>query len=110
MTTIDVNSLLLQMRRMSPTAEMPSARIDTGSSASATPSDFASLLKASLGKVAEAQTTAGTQAAAFERGDKNMDLAQVMLSIQKADLGMRAVTEVRNKMVDAYKDIMNMSM
>lgn len=109
MTTIDVNSLLLQMRRMSATTEMPSARIDAGST-STTPSDFASLLKASLGKVAEAQTTAGTQAAAFERGDKNMDLSQVMLSIQKADLGMRAVTEVRNKMVDAYKDIMNMSM
>jgi flagellar hook-basal body complex protein FliE len=32
-----------------------------------------------------------------------------MIQGQRADLGFRAMTEVRNKFVDAYKDIMNMS-
>jgi flagellar hook-basal body complex protein FliE len=31
-----------------------------------------------------------------------------MVAVQKADLSLRALTEVRNKLVDAYKDIMNM--
>jgi flagellar hook-basal body complex protein FliE len=111
MTTIDVNSLLQQMRRMSVTSEMPSTRIETGSgSASAAPADFAALLKQSINSVAETQKTAGVMAASFERGDKNVDLAQVMLSIQKADLSLNTVNQVRNKLVDAYKDIMNMSM
>jgi flagellar hook-basal body complex protein FliE len=49
-------------------------------------------------------------AAGFERGDPGIDLAQVMIQGQKADLSFRAMTEVRNKMVDAYKEIMNMSL
>lgn len=107
MTTIDVNSLLSQMRRMTAVTELPSAKIDTVGKAA--PSDFGALLKQSLGSVADLQKTAGVQAAAFERGDKGVDLAQVMLSVQKADLSLSTVTQVRNKMVDAYKDIMNMS-
>ena len=47
-------------------------------------------------------------AASFERGDAGADLGRTMVSIQKADLSLRAMTEVRNKLVDAYKDIMNM--
>lgn len=108
MTTIDVNSLLSQMRRMTAVTELPSARIDTVGKTAA-PSDFGALLKQSLGTVADLQKTAGVQAAAFERGDKGVDLAQVMLSVQKADLGLSTVTQVSNKMVNAYKDIMNMS-
>ena len=47
-------------------------------------------------------------AAAFERGDPSADLGRTMVAIQKADLSLRAMTEVRNKLVDAYKEIMNM--
>ena len=47
-------------------------------------------------------------AAAFERGDQGADLARTMVAIQKADLSLNAMTQVRNKLVDAYKDIMNM--
>jgi flagellar hook-basal body complex protein FliE len=59
--------------------------------------------------VAETQAKAAKMSSAFERGDPGIDLAQVMIQGQKADLSFRAMTEVRNKMVDAYKEIMNMS-
>jgi flagellar hook-basal body complex protein FliE len=107
MTQIDVNSLLMQMRRLGAQAELPS------SSPIATPSvgqgSFGSLLKQSLEDVNAAQVNAGKQSEAFERGDPGIDLAQVMITGQKASLGFTAVNEVRNKLVDAYKEIMQMS-
>jgi flagellar hook-basal body complex protein FliE len=44
----------------------------------------------------------------FERGDENIDLAQVMIAAQKSSVSFQAMVEVRNKLVEAYKDVMNM--
>jgi flagellar hook-basal body complex protein FliE len=46
---------------------------------------------------------------AYEAGDKSVDLTKVMLEVQKAGLAFHAMTEVRNKLVDAYTQVMNMS-
>jgi flagellar hook-basal body complex protein FliE len=108
MTTIDVNSLLLQMRRISAQTEMPAMR-GVGEAAPAQKGSFGDLLKQSIDGVNETQQKAGQLSTAFERGDPGVDLAQVMIQGQKADLAFRGMTEVRNKMVDAYKEIMNMS-
>jgi flagellar hook-basal body complex protein FliE len=108
MSAIDVNTILLQMRRISAQTEMPSLR-GIGEAAPADKGSFGDLLKQSINSVAQSQDKAGKMAAAFERGDPGIDLAQVMIQGQKADLSFRAMTEVRNKMVDAYKEIMNMS-
>ena len=78
--------------------------------AGAEKSSFGDLLKQSIDGVAKTQEKAGQMAAGFERGDPGIDLAQVMIQGQKADLSFRAMTEVRNKMVDAYKEIINMSL
>lgn len=105
MSTIDVNNLLSQMRQLS--AQVRPVRTE---SVPATPaqSDFGALLKQSIASVGQNQMEAGRMAASFERGDAGADLGRTMVSIQKADLSLRAMTEVRNKLVDAYKDIMNM--
>jgi flagellar hook-basal body complex protein FliE len=108
MTMIDVNSVLLQMRRISSNIEMPALR-GVGEAETTEKSSFGDLLKQSIGSVAQSQDKAGKMAASFERGDPGIDLAQVMIQGQKADLSFRAMTEVRNKLVDAYKEIMNMS-
>ncbi|MBB3225597.1 flagellar hook-basal body complex protein FliE [Luteibacter sp. Sphag1AF] len=109
MTTIDVSSLLSQMRRISSQADLPPAN-PIGEISPATKESFGNLLKQSIEGVAKTQEKAGQLAAGFERGDPGVDLAQVMIQGQKADLSFRAMTEVRNKMVDAYKEIMNMSL
>jgi len=44
----------------------------------------------------------------FERGVPGVELPQVMLEMQKANVSFRALTEVRNKFVEAYREIMNM--
>ena len=55
------------------------------------------------------QNQATALAQAYETGDKSVDLTRVMLEVQKADLAFHAMTEVRNKLLDAYTQVMNMS-
>ncbi|WP_266159753.1 flagellar hook-basal body complex protein FliE, partial [Dyella silvatica] len=70
--------------------------------------DFGALLQQSIAAVGNNQAEAGKLAASFERGDAGADLGRTMIAVQKSDLSLRGLIEVRNKLVDAYKDIMNM--
>ena len=69
---------------------------------------FANLLKQGIEKVNETQSKASTLATQFEKGVPGVELPQVMLEMQKANVSFRALTEVRNKFVEAYREIMNM--
>jgi flagellar hook-basal body complex protein FliE len=69
---------------------------------------FAAVLKNGLDKVNSAQQQARASATAFEQGKPGVDLAQTMLDMQKASVSFRAAVEVRNKLVSAYQEIMNM--
>lgn len=69
--------------------------------------DFAGVLKSMLVDVSQSQQHAKRLAGSFERG-QNQDLAGVMVSQQKARLAFQTTLQVRNKLVAAYQDIMNM--
>ncbi len=69
---------------------------------------FTETLRGALAGVNQAQQTSGALAAAFERGDPNADLARVMIASQQSQLAFRATVEVRNRLVQAYQDVMNM--
>jgi len=112
MSQIDVNSLLSQMRQMSAQVSMPETAFRSIGAAQGTTtgsSSFGDLLKQSISDVAQNQMQAGKLAAGFERGDPGVDLASTMVSIQKAQLSLSAMNQVRNKLVEAYKDVMSMS-
>jgi flagellar hook-basal body complex protein FliE len=106
MSSMQINQVLAEMRalqaRAGGVAESPAA-------AAAQPADFAALMKDSVGHIATMQNQATALANAYEAGDKSVDLTKVMLEVQKAGLAFRAMTEVRNKLVDAYQQVMNMS-
>lgn len=70
--------------------------------------DFAGQLKAALGKISEMQTTARSQAQDFEMGKPGVALNDVMIDLQKSSVSMQMGIQVRNKLVAAYQDIMNM--
>ncbi len=82
---------------MSPTAVDGAAKVD-----------FAAALKSSLTHVSEAQKTSGEMGKKFALGDDSVSLSDVMVSMQKASIGFQATVQVRNKMVSAYHEIMNM--
>lgn len=69
--------------------------------------DFASVFKAVLANVNQSQQQSSQLAASFERG-QHQDLAGVMIAQQKSRLAFQATLQVRNKLVSAYQDIMNM--
>ena len=46
----------------------------------------------------------------FETGNPNVELADVMIAAQKARISFEALTQVRNKMLSAYQEIMRMSL
>jgi flagellar hook-basal body complex protein FliE len=70
--------------------------------------DFAALLKNSIEDVSRLQANSGELKAAYERGDESIDLPQVMIASQQASLSFEAVVEVRNRVLNAYQEIMNM--
>jgi flagellar hook-basal body complex protein FliE len=59
--------------------------------------------------VNEVQQEASAMREAFEKGQGDMDLAQVMIAAQKSSLSFEAMVQVRNKLIEAYKDVMNMA-
>lgn len=105
MVEMKVNDLLAEMQAMARQAQstnMESENIKAGSS------DFSNLLKSSIEKVSEVQKNAGEMASRFEMGDKDVDLTEVMVNLQKANVSFQAMTQVRNRLVTAYQEIMNM--
>ena len=71
-------------------------------------SGFGDYLKTAIDGVNASQQVAATLKRDFTAERNNTDLTEVMVAVQKADLSFRAMTEVRNKLVSAYQDIMNM--
>jgi flagellar hook-basal body complex protein FliE len=107
MSNMQITQVLAEMRALQ-------ARASGGISAenpvaASQPSDFANLMRGAVDHIATMQNQASSLADAYESGDKSVDLTKVMLEVQKAGLAFRAMTEVRNKLVDAYTQVMNMS-
>ncbi len=70
-------------------------------------SDFSSLMQQAVNQVNDTQMQATGMSKAFELGE-NVDLSEVMIAIQKSRVSFQALTEVRNKLLSAYQDVMNM--
>lgn len=102
MNEISPEQLLSQIRSLGRELQTPSTGQASGGP------EFSEMLKASLDSVNEAQQHSADLRAGFVTGKNDATLAEVMIAAQKANLSFRAVTEVRNKLVTAYQDIMNM--
>ncbi|MDF3035253.1 MAG: fliE [Paucimonas sp.] len=70
--------------------------------------DFAQALKSTLDQVNNNQAKAQKLGEQFAKGDDNVNLSDVMISMQKASISFQATVQVRNKLVSAYHDIMTM--
>ena len=69
---------------------------------------FGQALSNAIDKVSQTQANAGALQQAFELGDPRADLARVMVAMQQSQVAFRATVEVRNRLVQAYQDVMNM--
>jgi len=101
MSDINVQQVLNQMRILSQGNTLPEMK------ATERP-DFSALLNESINQVNGLQQDANDMKVAFETGDSNVDIPEVMVAVQKASLSFEAITEVRNKLLSAYQEVMNM--
>ena len=69
---------------------------------------FGDLMTQAVNKVNEVQKTSSAMADAYERGVAGVDITDVMIASQKASVSFQAMVQVRNKLVEAYRDVMNM--
>ncbi|MDH5180327.1 MAG: flagellar hook-basal body complex protein FliE [Gammaproteobacteria bacterium] len=103
--TINPDTLLIQMRAMAAQIQQKQAAapesVDKADS-------FSELLKQSINQVNNLQQEGNQLATAFQKGDPNVQMSEVMVSLQKANVSFQAMIEVRNKLVSAYQEIMNM--
>ncbi|MFD2168151.1 flagellar hook-basal body complex protein FliE [Thalassotalea euphylliae] len=103
---IKANSLLAQMQSMATEATgnrtMPMQQVNPSSQ------DFGNMFKQAINTVNELQQDAGAKRTAFELGDDKVTLAETMIAAQKSSVAFEATVQVRNKFVEAYKEIMSM--
>lgn len=76
--------------------------------AGASQGQFSATLARSIDNVSRVQAESGALQQAFEMGDPRADLARVMVAMQQSQVAFRATVEVRNRLVQAYQDVMNM--
>lgn len=105
MNDIDVNRVLSQIRSLS---EQAANRPAPAAVKSSTESGFGQMVGNAVSKVNETQNNATQLQTAFEMGDPSADLARVMIAQASAQVSFKAMAEVRNRLVSAYQEIMNM--
>ena len=104
MSEIDVNQLVTQMRLLAAQAKAGNSP-EVGNTSG---TEFSTLLKQSVDGVNENQQKAREMATAFDAGIGKASLADVMVSMQKSSVSFQAITQVRNKLVSAYQEVMSM--
>jgi len=118
---VDINRLLGEMRSIKSQAQAfqrPQAiNGDVGlnrglSNLQADPANkvpsFGDLMTKAINNVNDVQQKSSSMAEAYEKGVAGVDITDVMIASQKASVSFQAMVQVRNKLVDAYKDVMNM--
>lgn len=110
--SIGADDMLMQMVRMRMQAAGPNAvmsgAMPNNEVQSAGGADFAAMLKSAVEGVNDLQVNSSNLKTNFELGDRSVSLAEVMIAGQKAGLALEATIQVRNKMVETYKTIMQM--
>ena len=116
MSSMEINRVLEQIRSLQAqtkvgTAQQVGLAQQTGQTQQTTgPSAFSNILRQGLDQVNQTEQRANQLSEAFQRGPPGVDLPQVMLEVSKASVSLRAASEVRNRLISAYQDIMNMQL
>lgn len=103
MSEMQISQVLAQMRTLTQQAGMGASTPPGGPTV-----DFANLLKQSLDQVSETQQNASRLRTAFEMGEPGVSLVDVMTATQKSSISFEAITQVRNRLLSAYQEVMKM--
>lgn len=104
--TSRIEAMVAQLRAAAAQAAPGSSAAPTQQAGQA--GGFQGALKASLDQVNSMQLDAQSLAQRFETGDASVSLSDAMIALQKSSIAFQQTVQVRNKLVQAYQDIMNM--
>jgi len=117
MSQMAINQVLAQIRALSSEVRLDAPRpaglgapLSSGAPSPAGTSQFAAILKRGIEAVNQSEQRASALTDAFSRGAPGVSLPQVVLQVEKASVSFDALTQVRNRLISAYQDIMNMQM
>ncbi|HVH81122.1 MAG TPA: flagellar hook-basal body complex protein FliE [Stellaceae bacterium] len=106
-----MNAVLSELTSLAGTATAPSSAQlapDVSAADAAQSPSFMQALRNAIGSVDSTVSDANTAAKAFSAGDKSLALSDVMVSLEQANLAMQMASQVRDKVVSAYTNVMNM--
>jgi flagellar hook-basal body complex protein FliE len=106
MDTRGIDQMLAQLRT---TSQLASGNA-TPASDKAAGVDFSQALKTALDQVNQSQQDAQKMSQDFSAGNSDVNLQDVMINLQKANLSFQQMVQVRNRLVSAYQEIMNMQL
>lgn len=104
MSDLHIDAVLGQMRALRAQLEQGTATVKPAADGDS----FGAVLGQFVQLVNQAQTGAQELAARFDAGDEKVTLAQAVVASQKASVSFQAAVQVRNKLLAAYQDVMNM--
>lgn len=114
---IDINRLLTEMRALKTQSQafggvngIASRDVANGiqQAGNVNGPKFSDLMTQAIDKVNEVQQASGALQKQYLNGDPSVDITDVMIASQKSGVAFDAMVQVRNKLVEAYKDVMNM--
>ena len=103
---MDTRAIEQMIGQMKAASEVAGGKGTTTSAAGG--ADFSMALQNAMAQVSQAQASAQQMAQEFSAGASEVNLQDVMVNLQKANLSFQQMVQVRNKLVSAYQDIMNM--
>mgnify|MGYP000479283721 CR=1 FL=1 len=104
---IDTRQIDQMLAELKSAAALTSAKSPTAGQVPGGGPDFAEVLKSTIDQVSAAQVDAQKMAEDFSSGQSDVNLQDVMINLQKASLSFQQMVQVRNRLVSAYHDIMN---
>jgi len=96
--------------KLSTLARAMGAQAQVGAQAAAGPAaeKFTQALKSAVLSTDKLQLQAADAAKRFQAADPTMSLEQVMISLNNANVSFQGLVQTRNRLVQAYQDVMNM--
>lgn len=107
----EMNRMLAQMKAMEQAASLDKAQptnLAAPAAKESEPPAFGSLLKTAVDNINGLSKESSRLSEAYIKGDPNVDITRVMVASQKSSIATTAMIQVRNKVVESYKEIMNM--
>jgi flagellar hook-basal body complex protein FliE len=103
-----MDGILSAMDALAEAASAPLPQVPQPAAANAEQSSFSEMFKAAIDRLDDSVAAANAATTSFASGNRDIPLSDVMISLEEAGLALQTAATVRDKVISAYTNIMNM--